>query len=409
MNRNFEDHFVADRPSRASSSSSEGTKRRKGPVPKLFKDERCKVCGDRATGFHYKVVSCEGCKGFFRRASLETKVYRCKGKDVGKCMEDQFLQRKCKDCRYQACLNAGMKKEYLQGAKPKKGQKMPKERELGAQAYLQQDPGKDRLLQIAISFWSLYKEGVKKALDAQSQGGGDSNGIGNDTSPEGVTKTMINKLQNLQLNIPDWDGENSRQGQAHRMRHMMSMANIHKQFLRLTADALPYFSNLSSDTKETLLKESVLEVILLRAASCYDIQHDSIRSIQGASYNFQIYQQGGVSPTFSQKMREFIQSVLKLKLTENHFAILAIMCLMSPDRGPDVGTRDRQQLSRIQEIFSQILSAELHQEKSVSNPAIRFANFADILTKLRDISHSFSPKFNNIVSTSEFRAQNISV
>ena len=81
--------------------------RRKGPVPKLFKDERCKgkrrlnisyrlwtrsisgsrlwewslrlVCGDRATGFHYNVVSCEGCKGFFRRAALETKVYRCKG------------------------------------------------------------------------------------------------------------------------------------------------------------------------------------------------------------------------------------------------------------------------------------------------------------------------------------------
>ena len=111
------------------------------------------------------------------------------------------------------------------------------------------------------------------------------------------------------------------------------------------------------------MRESVLEVILLRAASCYDIQQDSIRSIQGASYNFKIYQQvhavylftivtvllqGGVSPGFSQKMREFIQSVLKLKLTENHFAILAIMCLMSPDRGPDVGTRDRQQLSRIQ-------------------------------------------------------------
>ena len=38
------------------------------------------VCGDRATGFHYNVVSCEGCKGFFRRATMETKVFRCKGK-----------------------------------------------------------------------------------------------------------------------------------------------------------------------------------------------------------------------------------------------------------------------------------------------------------------------------------------
>ena len=78
--------------------------------------------------------------------------------------------------------------------------------------------------------FSLYKEGVNKALEAQSQSQspGDSNGNGNDTSPEGVTKTMIDRLQNLKLNVPDWDTENSRQGQAHRMRHMMSMANIHK-------------------------------------------------------------------------------------------------------------------------------------------------------------------------------------
>ncbi|NXJ12202.1 NR1I3 protein, partial [Odontophorus gujanensis] len=26
----------------------------------------CAVCGDRATGYHFHVMSCEGCKGFFR-------------------------------------------------------------------------------------------------------------------------------------------------------------------------------------------------------------------------------------------------------------------------------------------------------------------------------------------------------
>ena len=54
--------------------------KKKGPIPKLFDNERCKVCGDRASGFHYQVVSCEGCKGFFRRSILASKVYNCKNK-----------------------------------------------------------------------------------------------------------------------------------------------------------------------------------------------------------------------------------------------------------------------------------------------------------------------------------------
>ena len=36
---------------------------RKGPAPKLLGDELCEICGQTANGFHYNVLSCEGCKG----------------------------------------------------------------------------------------------------------------------------------------------------------------------------------------------------------------------------------------------------------------------------------------------------------------------------------------------------------
>ena len=67
----------------------------------------CKVCGASSTGYHFGVLSCEGCKGFYRRSvkfSL-VKSYSCDKKS--QCMLDP-LASKCKKCRYERCVQAGM-------------------------------------------------------------------------------------------------------------------------------------------------------------------------------------------------------------------------------------------------------------------------------------------------------------
>ncbi|KAL4217522.1 hypothetical protein ACF0H5_023971 [Mactra antiquata] len=67
----------------------------------------CRICGDRASGFHYGVHSCEGCKGFFRRTLKKQLVYKpCK--ESVQCRIDTGTRNKCQFCRYQKCLNAGM-------------------------------------------------------------------------------------------------------------------------------------------------------------------------------------------------------------------------------------------------------------------------------------------------------------
>lgn len=67
----------------------------------------CRICGDRASGYHYGVHSCEGCKGFFRRTLKKQLVYKpCKG--GSQCRIDTGTRNKCQCCRYQKCLNAGM-------------------------------------------------------------------------------------------------------------------------------------------------------------------------------------------------------------------------------------------------------------------------------------------------------------
>ncbi|CAH2278289.1 peroxisome proliferator-activated receptor alpha [Pelobates cultripes] len=65
----------------------------------------CRVCGDKASGFHYGVHACEGCKGFFRRTIRLNLVY---DKCDRMCKIQKKNRNKCQYCRFEKCLSVGM-------------------------------------------------------------------------------------------------------------------------------------------------------------------------------------------------------------------------------------------------------------------------------------------------------------
>ncbi|CAF3387205.1 unnamed protein product [Rotaria socialis] len=72
----------------------------------------CCVCQDRASGRHYGVLSCEGCKGFFKRSIRKQVLYTCLStKD---CPINKFMRNRCQYCRLQKCLQVGMRVEAVQ-------------------------------------------------------------------------------------------------------------------------------------------------------------------------------------------------------------------------------------------------------------------------------------------------------
>ncbi|KAK4473485.1 hypothetical protein MN116_002849 [Schistosoma mekongi] len=71
----------------------------------------CVVCGDKASGFHYGVSTCEGCKGFFRRAIQRDQSYTCAKN--GTCEINKTLRNKCQQCRLLKCIAVGMSRDAV--------------------------------------------------------------------------------------------------------------------------------------------------------------------------------------------------------------------------------------------------------------------------------------------------------
>ncbi|KAM5203385.1 nuclear receptor subfamily 1 group I member 3 isoform 3-T5 [Hipposideros larvatus] len=78
------------------------------------KRRSCVVCGDRATGYHFHALTCEGCKGFFRRTVHKSTGLSCPF--AGSCKVNKAQRRHCPACRLRKCLDAGMKKEMILSA-----------------------------------------------------------------------------------------------------------------------------------------------------------------------------------------------------------------------------------------------------------------------------------------------------
>ncbi|WAR26598.1 RXRG-like protein [Mya arenaria] len=66
----------------------------------------CRVCGDRSSGLHYGVNTCEACKGFFKRTLRKTTMdlpCGCKAVVKGQWRQGP-VKNGCSACRYQRCL-----------------------------------------------------------------------------------------------------------------------------------------------------------------------------------------------------------------------------------------------------------------------------------------------------------------
>ncbi|XP_041448012.1 ecdysone receptor isoform X3 [Drosophila obscura] len=411
-------------------SANEGCdakKSKKGPAPRV-QEELCLVCGDRASGYHYNALTCEGCKGFFRRSVTKSAVYCCK---FGRaCEMDMYMRRKCQECRLKKCLAVGMRPECVvpenQCAMKRREKKAQKEKDKMTTSPSSQHGGNG---------------------GASSVGGGSSLGGGSVVGTHDYVKKEILDLMTCEApqhatipllpddilakcqarNIPPltynqlaviykliWYQDGYEQPSEEDLRRIMSTPDENESqtdvsFRHITeitiltvqlivefAKGLPAFTKIPQEDQITLLKACSSEVMMLRMARRYDHNSDSIFFANNRSYTRDSYKMAGMADNI-EDLLHFCRQMFSMKVDNVEYALLTAIVIFS-DRP---GLEKAQLVEAIQSYYIDTLRIYiLNRHCGDTMSLVFYAKLLSILTELRTLGNQnaemcFSLKLKN--------------
>ncbi|XP_070154605.1 ecdysone receptor isoform X2 [Polyergus mexicanus] len=384
------------------SGTSEGcdAKKRKGPTPRQ-QEELCLVCGDRASGYHYNALTCEGCKGFFRRSITRNAVYQCKYGNG--CEIDMYMRRKCQECRLKKCLTVGMRPECVvpeyQCAVKRKEKKAQKEKDKPNSTTMNGSPG---------SAGMGDQMGVKiEPAEAESLSVSGSSGILTPVSPYTCVKPispeqeeLINRLVSFQCEFEQPSEEDLKritnqplEGEDpsdYSFRHITEITILTVQLIVEFSKRLPGFNELLREDQITLLKACSSEVMMLRMARKYDVQTDSIIFANNQPYTRDSYNVAGMGDTIEDLLR-FCRQMYAMRVNNAEYALLTAIVIFSERPG----LLESRKVEKLQEIYLKTLKAYVDNRRRPKSGTI-FAKLLSVLTELRTLGNQNSEMCLNL-------------
>ncbi|XP_063044573.1 oxysterols receptor LXR-alpha isoform X1 [Engraulis encrasicolus] len=349
-----------DTPPANTEGHSGPVKRKKGPAPKMLGNEVCSVCGDKASGFHYNVLSCEGCKGFFRRSVIKGAQYACK--NSGRCEMDMYMRRKCQQCRLRKCREAGMLEQCVLSEEQIRHKKMKKQHEeetARTSTVVTPNPPPE-----VAPLAPEQQDMIEKLVAMQKQ---------------------CNKRSFLDRpKVTPWpqsqDPQN-REVRQQRFAHFTELAIMSVQEIVDFAKQLPGFLELTREDQIALLKTSTIEIMLLETSRRYNPAMESITFLKDFSYNKDDFAKAGLQFEFINPIFEFSKGMNDLQLDEAEYALLIAINIFSADR-PNV--QDHDLVERLQQPYVDLLNSYIRIKRPMDH--LMFPRMLMKLVSLRTLS-----------------------
>ncbi|XP_041741092.1 oxysterols receptor LXR-alpha-like isoform X5 [Coregonus clupeaformis] len=341
-------------------------KRKKGPAPKMLGNEVCSVCGDKASGFHYNVLSCEGCKGFFRRSVIKSAQYSCKNN--GRCEMDMYMRRKCQQCRLRKCREAGMLEQCVLSEEQIRGKKMKKNEEENARTSAVVTP---TLVPEVVPLAPEQLEMIEKLVSMQKQCN---------------KRSFIDRPKVTVIPWPQSQDPQNREVRQQRFAHFTELAIMSVQEIVDFAKQLPGFLELTREDQIALLKTSTIEIMLLETSRRYNPAIESITFLKDFSYNKEDFAKAGLQLEFINPIFEFSKGMNDLHLDEAEYALLiAINIFSAGQRSSDrPNVQDHELVERLQQPYVDALRSYIMIKRP--NDHLMFPRMLMKLVSLRTLS-----------------------
>ncbi|XP_040278760.1 nuclear receptor subfamily 1 group I member 2 [Bufo bufo] len=329
----------------------------------------CRACGDRATGYHFNAMTCEGCKGFFRRAMKRSLRLRCPFQNT--CVINKNNRRHCQACRLKKCLDIGMKKELIMSDEAVELRRSLIKKRQSLSQILTFSPVSTMTEEQEVLVGQLTGA-LKKTFDSSFT-------YFRNYRPARRHAYTPGQLQesSVFLMLP----------------HISDLLTYVIKGIIEFAKIISYFRDLDIEDQIALLKGCAIELCIIRFNTVFDYstrtwlcgpQHYDVDDLAAA----------GFRQLFLEPLIRFHCMLKKLCLHVEEYALMQAIALFSTDRP---GVSNRANIDRIQEHLAITLMAYIGSQRppSLENRFL-FAKIMECLTELRSINDEYSKQILHI-------------
>nr|XP_036214273.1 ecdysone-induced protein 75B, isoforms C/D isoform X1 [Bactrocera oleae]XP_036214274.1 ecdysone-induced protein 75B, isoforms C/D isoform X1 [Bactrocera oleae]XP_036214275.1 ecdysone-induced protein 75B, isoforms C/D isoform X1 [Bactrocera oleae] len=278
----------------------------------------CRVCGDKASGFHYGVHSCEGCKGFFRRSIQQKIQYRPCTKNQ-QCSILRINRNRCQYCRLKKCIAVGMSRDAVRfGRVPKR----EKARILAAMQQSTQNRGQQRALAGELDDQPRLIAAVLRAHLETCE----------------FTKEKVSAMRQRARDCPSYSMPTLLACPLNPAPELQSEQEFSQRFAHVIrgvidfAGMIPGFQLLTQDDKFTLLKAGLFDALFVRLICMFDSSINSIICLNGQVMRRDAIQNGANARFLVDSTFNFAERMNSMNLSDAEIGLFCAIVLITPDR-----------------------------------------------------------------------------